>query len=314
MMNKAFPFLFLLFSFPVAAQDTGSGLDFLNISPSARMLSISEAGTASLTGPAAIYSNPSLLVFEPSSALDVNYTLWVSDVENQFAAVNLLKDSRALAFGVYNSRATDFEARDRPGPSQGSFSISYLSLSAAGAYRLGPVAAGITAHYLREEIFELRANGYAITAGASTEFMNGRIRAGASLKNLGEMEELDTEATKLPAELNLGVMANLVEFTTPGANDLPVLLSLHTNWLKPIEENSSSDYTGRSNENFFTVALSANASDLLFLQAGYIFGPTERPFSTGMGLRIEPVRVNYALVPFSTGFGTVHSIGIQFYF
>lgn len=307
--------LLMMFSCPLFAQDTGSGLDFLNIGPSARLLSISETGTASPTGVSAIYSNPSLLVFEPSSSLDVNYTLWISEVENQFAGVNFLRNSHAFAFAIYNSRASDFEARDRAGPSQGQFSISYLSLSAAGAYRLGPVSAGITGQYLREEVFDLRANGYSFTAGASAEFMDGRIRAGMALKNLGEMENLDTEATKLPSGFSLGLMADVLEFTTPGANDLPVLLSLHGSWLRPFEGNPSSDYTHRDHEDgFFSLAVSADASDLLFVQAGYIFGPTERPFSFGIGLGIEPVRVNYALVPFSTGFGTVHSIGIQFYF
>lgn len=290
-------------------------MDFLNIGPSARLLSISEAGTSTLTGPSAIYTNPSLLAFEPQNSLDVNYTLWISGVTNQFAAVNFKRENRSLAFGVYNSRADDFEARSQPGPSQGIFSISYLSLSATGAYRVGPVSAGITAQYLREEVFELRANGYAINAGTSAEFIDGRIRAGLTVRNLGEMEKLDVESTRLPALISAGLTAELIEFTTPGLNDLPVLLYLASSWLKPLEEFSTGDYTdSNSDDGFLSFGLILNADDLIFFQGGYQFGPTERPVSFGLGLGIEPVRINYALVPFSTGFGVVHSIGLEFYF
>lgn len=314
-MKKLIPLFLLLFSASAYAQDTGSGLDFLNIGPSARLLSISDGGTAALTGPSAIYTNPSLLAFDSTSSLDLNYTLWIADVTNQFAAVNFRKNRWALGFGVFNSMAENFEARDRAGPSQGLFSISYLSLSAAGAYRIGNLSAGVTLQYLREEVFQFRANGYAFNAGLSSEFLDGRVRAGVAVRNLGEMEKLDVESTTLPSSFHIGLSGDIIEFTTPGANDLPILLSLHADWHKPLETIPTADYTRQNDdEGYLSVALSADISDIIFLQGGYIFGPTERPVSFGLGLGIDPIRVNYALVPFTTGFGTVHSIGLQFYF
>ncbi len=315
-MKKFYLYLIALFFAPaLLAQDTGSGLDFLNIGPSARLLSISEASTAVLTGPSAIYTNPSLLALEEQSGLDASYTLWVSGVNNQFAAVNFVRNRSAIAFGVYNSRADGFEARDIPGPSAGDFSIGYLSLSAAGAYKFGPVSFGVSAQYLREEVFQFRANGYAITAGITAEFLNRRVRAAAAVKNLGEMESLDLESTLLPATFNIGTAIKMIDFVTPGVNDLPVLLSLYLDYSLPLEENPTSDFIERDpNEGFFSFALNADIGELFFLQAGYRIGPTERPVSFGLGMQIDPIRVNYALVPFSTGFGTVHSFGIQYVF
>jgi len=305
----------LLLTLSAHAQDTGSGLDFLNIGPSSRLLSISEASTAVLTGPSAIYTNPALLAFEEQSSLDASYTLWISGVNNQFAAVNFLRGNSAFAAGIYNSRADGFEARDTPGPSAGDFSIGYLSLAGAAAHKIGAVSLGVTAQYLREEVFQFRANGYAISAGIAAEFLDRRIRTAASVKNLGTMESLDLESTVLPATFNLGAALRIIDFTTPGANDLPVLLSLYADWSKPIEENPTSDFTERDpNEGFFSIAVNADVSDLFYLQAGYRFGPTERPLSFGLGMEIEPIRINYALVPFSTGFGTVHSFGLQYFF
>ncbi len=315
-MKKIF-FLFLTFltTVSVVAQDTGSGLDFLNIGPSSRLLAISEASTAVLTGPSAIYTNPALLALEDQSSLDASYTLWISGVNNQFAAINLLRGNSAFAAGIYNSRADGFEARDRPGPSAGDFSIGYLSLAGAFAHSFGPVSIGATAQYLREEVFQFRANGYAINAGVAVEFLDRRVHTAASVNNLGKMESLDLQSTILPATFNLGAALSLIDFTTPGANDLPVLLSVYLDWSKPLEENPTSDFIDRDpDEGFFSVALNADVSNLFYLQAGYRFGPTERPLSFGLGMEIEPIRINYALVPFSTGFGTVHSFGLQYFF
>lgn len=298
-----------------AQQDTGSGMDFLIIAPSASQLSIAEASSATLTGSSAIYSNPALLVMEPESSVEINYTLWIADVNNQFASVNFLRENHAFGFGIYNSRSTGFEARDSPGDAAGNFAISYLSVSAAAAYKLGPFSVGATGHYLREEVFQFRANGYAFSAGVATELLRERVRLGAVVQNLGQMEELDAISTTLPTTFRLGATADIIEFTTPGANDLPILLSLHTEWVHPIEEMPTSDYIDRDGSNdFFIMALSADIADLFDVRAGYKFGPTERPFSFGLGMNIDPIIVNYAMVPFSTGFGMAHSIGIQYYF
>ncbi len=290
-------------------------MDFLNIGPSSRLLSLNEATTATPTGSSAIYSNPALLVLETSSSVDFNYTLWIADVTNQFASVNLLRDSYAIGFGVYNSRSDGFQAQNQPGPSQGEFSISYLSLTASAAYKLGPLSAGITTHYLREEVFQFRANGYAFTTGITGSILDERVRMGAVLQNIGEMEELDNVSTELPATFKVGLMANLIELTTPGKNDLPILLSLHTDYIIPLKEVSTTDFLEQDKgNNFLAVAISADVADLFYLQTGYKWGPTERPLSFGLGMSIDPIRVNYALVPFRTGFGTSHSIGLQFYF
>lgn len=317
MKQYLFLLIVLLFAGDLYAQnqDTGSGMDFLNIGPSSRLLSLNEATTATPTGSSAIYSNPALLVLEKSSSIDFNYTLWIADVNNQFASVNLLRETYAIGFGVYNSRSDGFQARDQPGPSQGDFSISYLSLTASAAYKMGPFSAGITAHYLREEVFQFRANGYAFTTGITGSFFDERVRVGTVLQNIGEMEELDNMSSGLPATFKVGWMANLIEFTTPGQNDLPVLLSLHTDYIIPIIEVSTTDFIDQEQgKNFLVVALSADVADLFYLQGGYKWGPTERPFSFGLGMSIDPIRVNYAMTPFRTGFGTSHSIGLQFYF
>ncbi|MGF1669322.1 MAG: PorV/PorQ family protein [Balneolaceae bacterium] len=306
----------VLISFSHAiAQDTGSGLDFLNIGPSARLLAINEAGTASPIGASAIYINPALLVLEEQSSGEINYTSWISNVNNQYGAVNFLRNNHAFGLGVYSSRADDFEARDRPGPSQGAFSITFLSIAGSFARQFGPVSAGITGQFLREEVFQFRANGFAVNFGLATSFMNDRIRAGISVLNIGEMDELEFESTKLPTNLRIGLHSELIELSTPLRDDLSVLFALDFDYIQPLRDNPSSDFaTSSADDPFFNIGLTSTIADLIVLQGGYKFGPTERPVSLGAAFLINPVRINYALVPFRTGFDTVHSIGLQIYF
>jgi hypothetical protein len=297
------------------AQDTGSGLDFLNIGPSAQILSMGEGTTAYPTGSSSIYSNPSLLSFEEKSGMDINYTLWISNLTTQFAAVHIKRNQLTYGFGIYGTRADDFEARSQPGPSSGLFSVSYLSLSTAVAYQVGPFSAGVTAQYLREEIFQLRANGYAFNVGTTLRFFKEKVLAGVSLNNLGEMEKLETTATPLPTMLNAGISAKLIEFMTPGNNDFPLLIGILTDWGVPLDDHYRGDFTSEDvQDSYTTFGLTVDAAELFEFQTAYRLGPTERPLSFGMGLSIQPVQFNYSFIPFSTGYGTAHSFGLQYSF
>ncbi|MFU8811562.1 MAG: PorV/PorQ family protein [Balneolaceae bacterium] len=315
MKSTIFSLLIVLLIVPsLIAQDSGSGLDFLNVGPSARLLSIADATAATPVGASAVYSNPALLVMESESSVDVNYTSWVAGVENQFAAVNFHRGRYALGFGVYSSRSDGFEARERPGESDGDFAVSYLSLAGSFAYRINNLSAGITLQYLREEIFELRASGFAVSVGVNAFLFDERVRIGAAVQNAGEMDDLDFESTTLPSQFRIGTAIDLLEVNTPGRNDLPILFSVHADYITPIEDVTTSDFINRSSTDFFSLAGRARVANLFYLQGGYKFGNTERPVSLGAGIILSPITVNYALVPFTTGFGTAHSIGIQFYF
>lgn len=142
-----------------------------------------------------------------------------------------------------------------------------------------------------------------------------RILIGSALQNIGRMQSLDNHSSSLPSSFNLGLSAQVLEISSPGANDFPMVFTLTGDWHYYLSERLPGDYT-RSDQkrSFYSLALSLLAADLFVLETGYRFGNTERPFSAGAGLLLDPLRINYAFVPFSTGFGSVHSFGLQYYF
>ncbi|MEQ9266884.1 MAG: PorV/PorQ family protein [Balneolaceae bacterium] len=300
----------LIFSPVLFAQ---SGLQLLQIAPTPQELSRSEASVATPNGSASIYSNPALLALSEHTTIGLGYTNWISDSNNLFGGINFKKSNRAVAFSFYTSGVSGLEQRDGPGESNGSFDIQYLSISGAYAYDFKLLAVGVSAHYLNEEIFPYRATGYAFNAGIASSFLDEKLRVGASIQNIGEMEELNEVSTELPTSFTIGFSADVLEFSHYKKPDLPISITVMADFVSPIETNDRDSFTDYNpEENFFNFGVGFVVAEVVEINGGYKTGDNTRPYSFGLGLITDKVTFNYALIPFNTGFGTVHSIGIQY--
>lgn len=291
-----------------------TGFDMLTIGPNSEALGLSEATTAQLLGASNIYTNPANLVLEPSSDLRADYSLWIAGLNHTHLATNLKKSNRALAFGILASESDDFELRSRPGPSEGSFSVSYLSLSAAYALKVKNFSAGISAHYLREEIYLYDASGYAINAGLSSHWLERKLFVAAAIQNLGSMSALNREETALPTRFRTGIATEIFTLSTGNDKGMPIVFRLASDFVLPLEKSSGTADTEFSNDAFINAGLAVEAAGMLTVRGGYKSGDTERPVSFGLGISVNNVQADYALIPFKTGFGTVHSIGLSYRF
>lgn len=305
--------LMILFGTIYDAFAQTGGLEFLNISPSSYALAKSETTTSLPDGANSIYNNPALLVFNNSSSLDLSYTFWVANIKNVFGGINLLNDKRALAFAFYSSGADDYEQYNRPGPSNGNFSVQYLSLSTAYAHKIRNFSVGVSAQYLREEVFTYTANGYAFNLGLAAVLIDERVAFGFSVNNLGEMEKLNAAETDIPSSFKIGASAELFTFTPPKNESLPIVVSVAADLVKPFEINEIS--SGASNytaSEYFNLSASSTITEAIELNTGFRTGETSRPLSFGVSFYTGDLKFNYALLPFETGFGTAHSLGIQY--
>lgn len=310
---KAVPFLVLLFAYSLPSWGQASGFDVLTIGPNSKALGLNEATTALLLGASDIYTNPANLAMEPSSNLQADYALWIAGLNHTHLATNFRKENRALAFGILASEADDFELRSRPGPSDGSFSVSYLSLSAAYALGIGNFSAGLSAQYLREEIYSFNASGYAFNAGLSSSWLNEKLFVSAVVQNLGKMTSLNLQETDLPTLFRSGFAAELWNFST-GGDHFPIVIALASDIVVPLQQTSGTTTGNFSNDAYANIGISLEAAETVTLRGGFKSGDTERPISFGVGLLINHIKADYALIPFKTGFGTVHSVGISYTF
>jgi hypothetical protein len=297
-----------------AASGQQSGLDFLNIGPNSLALSTADARTAAKSGSASIYFNPALLSLEQSNTIDVNYTRWIADQVNLFGGINSVNNGRAFAFSVYSATIDNIEQRDRPGPATGEFEVSYFSIAGAFAYDFKVFSLGGAVQFLNEENFIERASGYAINAGIARNFAD-RLTLGASLLNAGEMGRLINQRSQLPAQLRFGASGLAGNFKLPGKNDFYFDVNLHADYVYQLEELNTLGITAVNDDQaFFNLGTTLMIAEVVELMAGYRTGDSSRRMNFGLGIDTGEVVFNYALVPFTTGFGTAHSIGLQYRF
>ncbi len=298
----------------IVAQSS-AGVDVLNFAPNPEALSISEATTAVPQGASSIFVNPALLSLMPSSTLNLGYSRMVGDANNIFGGVNFKQGNRAIAISVYRSGDDGFEQRNSPGSSNGNFSVDYLSVGSALSYNFKHFAIGASAHYIYQEIYLDKATGYSFNAGIARELLDTKLTIGASVVNIGKMNKLVTVEPKLPAAFRLGLSFDLLEFTPPKNANLPILLSISSDFVHPLTDTPKNTEVGYFNDkDYFNFGFILNVAEVVELNGGYKTGDTARPISFGAGFITDLITFNYAIIPFNTGFGTVHSIGIQYKF
>ena len=64
------------------------------------------------------------------SSVEIGYTNWIAGTKNIFGSYQKT-EQRAFSISFYSSGLQDLEQRDEPGPSNGLFSVQYLSISTA---------------------------------------------------------------------------------------------------------------------------------------------------------------------------------------
>lgn len=321
MKHTFLTFALLLLVALSANGQTAGGLRFLEIGADPLSLSMSETKTAVLLGAPSIFANPANLALEPTSSLSATHTFWIADTRNIQGAVNIRRDQSAIAFGVYTSLVDDIQARDVPGNSNGSFSWQYYAFAASYARNLGPISLGATGMYLYEQVYLSSARGFAFNAGATTSLLEDRVRIGAVAASIGKMDPLNASRSEVPGRIKVGAEVQAVQFSVDGSSEIPVLISIATDFVKPVEwidqeqspfQDEMPGFLQPSDSPWFNTALRAEIADLLNLRFGFTTNDTSRPFSFGAGVRRFGVEADFAFVPFNDGFGSSVSFGLRY--
>ena len=294
--------LFALLITPLAASaQADGGLRFLSLGTDPLQLASAETMTASARGATTLFANPALMSFEERASVSVSNTFWIDGAYNRTAAWVAPTRLGSVGLGVLSSSIGDIEARQSSGPSDGTFSVTYLAFTGGFSTTLGPLALGVNASLLSEQLFDRSAGGYSLSAGAALRLSDDRIRIGTAIAHLGKMDPLAIEASPLPSVWRSGVSADILQFSVNGSSEIPVVVTASGDVHMPLDGDA-----------FVSTAVSATVSDVLAFHAGVRNGETRRPFGAGLSVFVQNIRFGYALVPFDSGFGLTHTIGIQF--
>ena len=287
---------------PVVGQDTG--LSFLRIGVNAHGGSMGDAQVASVSNAFATYWNPAGLASERRSIAG-SHRIWVGDVRAYDIAAQLPAGSNsAWGLSLTGTDSGDMELRTRPGAPEGMFSAQFINAGVSYARAFRGLRIGITGRYLRERIFDTDASGYAFDAGIQADLLSRSLRVGASVRNIGRMNELEFERTPLPRLLQGGIALSPLQIVgyTDNVRLLDLALALETSHLFDDELTR------------LHVGISVTVMELVDLRGGYVSSDELRDYTFGLGLSFDGIYADYAYIPFEEGFdGPGHILSLLYH-
>jgi hypothetical protein len=301
MKNLYIAFLLVLFTnvlFAATASEGKTGLSFLKVGVDARAVGMGEAYTALSEDASATFWNPAGLVNAAHSNVLFNHNAWIEGINGEFAAIAFVKIKSAWGFHIRSFNIGDIQVRgDSPTAEPlDNTSAHYLSAGLSYARRLNPsLNFGVTLKYLFEKIYVESATGYAVDLGLTYRLPFPNMRLGAVIQNLGKMNTLRAEETKLPVIGRVGLLYRL-----PVTSNI-FSINLAADAVKPSEENIR-----------FHLGGELVLWKQIAIRSGFLQGYDARDFSFGVGVMRSSIRFDYALTPFTENLGVAHRFTVNF--
>jgi len=293
--------LFLLISTSVAySQSAGNtGLSFLKYGFGARNIAMGDAGTALSNDLTNLFYNPAKLALTDGSEVLFMHNEWIQDVRSEVIGAKTILFGLPIALGFNVTSVDGIEYREIPGDPITTFDANYFygSLS-TGFFVTDEISMGLSFKYLYEGILNDEATGFGFDFGINYVLPYEGATASIVLKNVGSMNELRNESTKLPAEVRIG--------------------TAYTYSL----EDTKFDFTGGvefqkyldTEDNHFNFGAEVLYNKLIAVRAGYQSGFESRGFTAGAGLMWGNLKFDYAFLPFNLGLGSANLFSLQFKF
>lgn len=292
--------IMFLCSTAVLGQSAGkSGLSFLKFGFGARNIAMGDAGTAVSNGVSSLYYNPAKLSESTGSEIMFMHNEWIQDVRSEILGIRSDFLGIPLAFGFNVSTVSDIEVRTIPGAPLSKFNANYFFGSiSTGINVTNDISAGVSIKYIYESIFVDEATGYALDFGLNYNTPIKGLNVAGVIKNLGSMNELKNESTKLPVDFRLGPAYSF---------------SIDPNKLEIVTVLEAHKYTS-TDEVHLNAGLEIIYDHLIALRGGYQSGYESKSFGGGIGLNWGNLSFDYAVSPFALELGTGHSISLSFTF
>lgn len=292
--------ILLFTSFGIMAQTAGgSGMSFLKIGFGARNIAMGDLGVVGVNDLTALNYNPALLSQYQSPQLMLTYNQSIQDMSTQLVGASFSLFGLPLAFGLNSTSIKDIEIRTQPGEPQSTFSAHYLFASLSTGFKLfGDLSAGFTVKYLYENLFSDQSQGWAFDIGLSYQNIIKGLGIGASIKNLGSVDELRNIKTELPTDFRLGL-----SYLMP-LKSIKSDFSFIGGVQKYLETDDIHLHVG--GEFFY--------DKLIAIRLGYMSGYESKGLTTGLGLYWEGINFDYAFTPYSYGLGSSHTISLMYSF
>jgi hypothetical protein len=291
---------FVLFTLPALPQSAGnSGLSFLKLGFGARNVAMGDAGAAASNDVTSLFYNPARLAGnDKAEIMFMHNDLWIQDARSELLGVKFSMFSLPFALGANVTSINGIEVRTRPGDPEAVFNAHYSFFSLSTGFNLiNNLSFGTSIKFLYEGIYTDESNGIGFDFGLNYNSSINGLSFAAVIRNLGSMNKLKAEKTKLPNEFRIGPAYSFnlnSDFQITGAAE----------FLKYLQ-------TSDTHFNFGGEILYNN---LIALRGGYQTGYIAKGFTAGIGLKWGGLSFDYAYSPFQLDLGTGNAISLNFRF
>lgn len=299
MIKKILSIALISFTFVNAQSAGNTGLSFLKFGFGARNIAMGDAGASASNDLTALFYNPAKLTLSSDNEILVMHNEWIQDVRSEVLGAKTNIFGLPFAFGFNVTSVSDIQLRTKAGEPESIFDANYFYGSISTGFEVYEnISTGFTAKYLYEGLLSDEATGYGFDLGLfyKTE-MEGLTISGV-VKNLGSMNKLRNEETKLPSEIRIGPAYNF----DLGENEFDA--SVAGEFQKYID----------TDDIHFNLGGEVLYDNLLALRAGYQTGFESKGFTAGLGLMWGSLKFDYAFLPFSLGLGNANLFSIQIKF
>jgi hypothetical protein len=297
---KKFLLIFIFVSVTIFAQSAGnSGLSFLKFGFGARNIAMGDAGAAASDDLSALFYNPARLSLVEMNEVLFMHSSWIQDVNSELFGIKWDMFGLPWAIGFNYTSINDIEIRTRPGEPDSKFNANYFfgSLS-TGFYVWNKLSVGTTIKYLYEGLLSDEATGWGFDFGVNYETSITGLSVSSVIKNLGSMNALRNEETKLPTDFRLG---SAYKFS---------IESVNLNFIAVAELQKYLD----TDDLHFNLGGDVIYDQTFAVRIGYQSGYEAKGFTGGIGLMWGNLRFDYAYMPFSLDLGNANLFSLQFKF
>ncbi len=289
--------VFTTYSFSQSAGNTG--LSFLKFGFGAKNIAMGDAGAVSANDVTALFYNPSRLAGKDNTEILLMHNEWIQDVRSEVLGISSELWGLPLALGFNVTTVSDIEVRTKPGSADTKFNANYFFGSLSTGFGIGEVMDfGLSVKYIYEGILSDEAGGWGFDFGLNYRTSLEGLTASAVIKNLGSMNNLRNEATKLPSEIRVGPAYHF-EFS-----DSKIGVTTAAEFQKYLS----------TDDVHFNLGAEGVYDNTIALRVGYQTGYESRGVTGGVGLIWGHLRFDYAFLPFSYGLGNSSIFSLQLSF
>lgn len=297
-MKKHFILIILVvFSgFSIAQTAGNSGLSFLKLGFGARNIAMGDLGVSGANDVTALFYNPANLSKFESAQVLLTHNELIQDLRSELIGASFTIANIPFAVGVNTTSVSDIEVRTKPGDPVSTFNANYFYGSLSTGFSVYKnISVGASVKYIYEGMFSDEATGYGIDFGAAYDNIIQDLNFGISIRNIGSMHVLRTEATELPVDFRAGFS---YDYDIPNWNfDLKTVAGIQKySATEDIHIHGGLEFT----DNTFALRL------------GYATGYESKGISAGVGVKWKFMNFDYAFAPYSYDLGNAHIISVMF--